>query len=146
MISVILGVVLVGTIIWIIWFDKRNPPKELHVQSPWFEQIINRKKTVELRVGPLSKYRDLVNQVIFITNGTIRIPVQVISAYHYRTLSECIFMIGWKNCAPHAVDFDDAVILYRDIKKGETPYATRVFSDQRVQENGGITALTIIPV
>lgn len=146
MISVILGVVFVGIIVWIIWFDKRNPPKELHVQSPWLEHIMNGKKTVEGRVGPLSKYRNLVNQVIFITNGTIRISVQVLSIQHYPTLTDYISAVGWKNCAPHAVDFDDAVLLYRNVNVGEPPFITRVFSDQRIQENGGITALTIIPV
>jgi len=142
----ILGVSIVALVVWIIWFDKRNPPQELFIQSPWFEQIINGKKIIEGRVAPLSKYKGLVNQVIRITNGRLRMRVQVLSVQHYPTLTSYIASVGWQNCAPHAVDYEDAVRKYRAVSTGEHPYGTLVFSDKRIQEKGGITALTIIPV
>jgi len=139
----ILGVGIIAIVVWIIWFDNHNPPQELFIQSPWFEQIIAGKKTIEGRVAPLSKYKGLVNQVIRITNGRLRMRVQVLSVQHYPTLTSYIASVGWQNCAPHAVDYEDAVRKYRAVSTG---HGTVVFSDQRIQEKGGITALTIIPL
>lgn len=142
----ILAFGIITILIWIIWFDKRNPPQELFIQSPWFEQIISGRKIVEGRVAPLSKYKGLVNQVIRITNGRLRMRVQVLSVQHYPTLISYITSVGWQNCAPHAVNYDDAVQKYLDVTTGDPPFGSQVFSEQRIKEKGGITALTIIPV
>ena len=149
--DIILGILFMGIIACIFGFAWDYHPEVLHVQSPWFEQIVNGEKTIVACVGPLSYYKKLVNQVITVRNyrRNTYINVQIIAVQHFDTLIEYISAVGWKNCAPRAVDFDDAVHKYRMTRTGYTnhpPHGTLVFSNENIQWSGGINALTIIPV
>lgn len=112
----------------------------IHVREPWFGEIAARRKTVEARVGPLSRYRHLKGGSVVIHGGARQVRATVVDVRHYDSLEEYLAGEGWERAAPHTGDLGAATEAYLSVYRG---YGDQVFAPDRVQLAGGICALVL---
>jgi ASC-1-like (ASCH) protein len=112
------------------------------IQSPWYEEIISGKKTIEGRVGKEDKFRHLVGKKLVIKNPNKKKEniVKVIDLKHYDSLDEYVDASGWENIAPHRSSSDDTLVAYRSIYDRD---GNQVFSDENIALKGGMNAIYI---
>lgn len=111
----------------------------LHVQSPWFEEIVAGRKIIEGRSGTYEEFSKYLGQDIIITNGIRTIRVTITHVEHFDSLREYLEKY-WKEAASHTSSFEDAYDAYINVKK---PDGSLVFREERVKQRGGINALFI---
>jgi len=123
------------------------------IQEPWISSVgdpdVSKRKTIEGRVGKLSKHIDLVGKVGKIidvnkqTGDTKFLFVKIKFIRHYDTLIEYLEAEGWKNAAPQAISFMDAIQQYSQITSinTNTGELLKVFADSRVEAEGGVNAI-----
>jgi len=119
---------------------------DMNVQEPWFSEIgnpnIHQRKTVEGRVGNEQKHNYLIGKIVRIVTDNKYLFVKVKTVKHYDTLVDYLRAEGWKNVAPQASSYMDALEKYSQVttldKEGKI---TKVFADKRIEEEGGINAL-----
>jgi ASC-1-like (ASCH) protein len=136
----------------------------LEVQEPWFSQCIfhdqatGRRKTVEGRVGT-NKWAHLAPEngkhavvcIRCVTSGAI-LHARVTSVRMYGSLNEYLDR-EWGNACPAAQCIAEAVTAYanvwttsKDLGRDAAPVGQRiqVFSDERVEARGGMTAIEFV--
>lgn len=117
----------------------------MDVQEPWFSEInkpdIKDRKTVEGRVGKEHKHDYLLNKIVKVVSDNNYLFVRVTRINHYDTLVEYLQAEGWKNVAPQASSYIDALERYSQIMTEKEGQIIKVFSDKRIEEEGGINAL-----
>jgi len=91
----------------------------MQVQEPWFSFIgepdIRKRKTVEGRVGPISKHIELVGKEGRIYSDDRHLYAKVKFIRHYDTLEDYLQAEGWMNAAPHAISYMDALEKYSQV-------------------------------
>lgn len=116
----------------------------LHVQEPWYGEILSGRKDIEGRTGGPNKFAAWVGHPVRITNGTKSSAVFTVSAVrHYPNLRAYLETEGWERVAPHTGSAVGAVRAYRAITMKDN---VQVFSDKRVTTRGGICALELAPL
>ena len=112
----------------------------LHIQEPWFSEIINGRKTVEGRTGNSNKFKSFIGGSIIVTNGKSSETMFVKDVRHYNNLDNYIKNEGWEKIAPHTGSDEMTRKAYDLItmKNG-----IHVFSEKRVEERGGICAIEL---
>ena len=111
----------------------------MHIQDPWFTEILMGRKTVEGRVGSIpSKYAVYVGGQMKIECDNLSTIVKVNMIIHYQNL-ESYLRNEWRRAAPHVGSLEEARSAYMAILDEGFP----VFSDERVKKNGGINAIYI---
>lgn len=111
---------------------------EMHIQSPWYEEIMSGRKTIEGRAGSLEKYNHLIGKVISITNGKEYNNVRVTDIKHYNSLEEYIKNSGWNRIAPHTKSEEETFEAYYKIYDRN---GNQVFSETNVKKRGGMNAI-----
>lgn len=111
---------------------------KLYVQSPWYEEIVSGKKTIEGRSGPYQKFKEWIGGELALENKNSKIIVKVIDVKHYDTLEEYIDKSNWKNIAPHMDSREETIQAYRDIIDRDGHH---VFSDENIKSHGGMNAI-----
>lgn len=114
---------------------------KLHVQDPWFTEIVNGNKIIEGRTGSPGDHDDIAECDLNITNGKETIDKMIIKVVHFNTLVEYLEACGWYNVAPHTGSLEGAIRAYRAIKNPRGEY---VFSDEKIESKGGINALFLM--
>ena len=110
----------------------------MYVQSPWYEEIVSGRKTIEGRPGRIDKFKALINTTIILKNKQNSITAFVTDVKHYDTLAEYVDGSGWENIAPHANSRDDTIKLYHNIMDRD---GNQVFSDKSIRQRGGMNAI-----
>lgn len=112
----------------------------LHIQEPWFSEILSGRKTVEGRSGSDKKFAGWIGKSIVITNGESESSVEVTNVTHYSNLQEYLRSEGWERVAPHTGSIDGALEAYLNVKMRG---GAQVFGEKRVEEKGGICAIEL---
>ena len=118
----------------------KNKKQTLHIQEPWFTEIINGRKTVEGRTGNSNKFKYLIGSSIIVTNGTNSETMFVKDVRHYNNLDDYIENEGWNKIAPHTGSNKMTRKAYDSITMKNGIF---VFSERRVAERGGICAIEL---
>lgn len=117
--------------------------KKMFVQSPWLEEIAAGRKTTEGRVGPDGKYKDWIGEEVMFVNDQLEVPAKVTDVIHYDNLESYMNGEGWKKCAPHVESEKKAYEAYHAIVMAKKGKNKQVFSDKRIDKNGGINAIRL---
>ena len=110
--------------------------RELNVQQPWFDEIMNGRKTVEGRVGKLEQFNYKGKRIAFKYASEIVIAV-VSDVVHYDSLDAYIRGEGFAKVAPQTDSDDAAIAAYLSVTADDK----QVFDSQRVTNEGGIVAI-----
>lgn len=108
----------------------------MHVQSPWYDEILSERKIIEGRNGPMDKF--INRKKMIIKNDVDFALVDVIDVKHYNNLHEYVNGSGWENIAPHVSSYEETILEYRKIKDSKGEY---VFSDDMIKSKGGMNAI-----
>lgn len=114
--------------------------KVIHVQEPWYTEIVKGRKTVEGRTGPEKKYSKLIGSLVRITNGTNSVVCKLKKVRHYKDLATYIHTEGREYIAPHIESVYDTFIAYQSIVDND---GNAVFSPENINKEGGICALDL---
>jgi ASC-1-like (ASCH) protein len=118
----------------------------LRVQEPWFSEIIAGRKTIEGRAGKAGDRDEWVGTLINVMLDDDRerlATFEVMSIRHYDNLMDYLMAEGWVNCAPHAINFADAVEKYIAV---ENYLGNKIFSASEIERRGGINAIKLSKV
>lgn len=142
----ILFIALLGLLALYAYRTKRVPCI-LHVQEPWFSEIVAGRKTVEGRVGGTFKMQEFQSRVgtdIYFRCDRRRIRATLIGVTHYPSLAVYIQSVGFATCAPQTTNDFEAKQAYLGVCiDNGSMLPIQVFSPDRVTEGGGICALKI---
>ena len=116
-------------------------PQEIHVQEPWFSEIVSGRKTIEGKVGPFRKYSGWGGRTVIFHNGPRRVTAVIRAVRHYPTLDEYLRDEGWQTVAPHTGSFAEAKTAYLAIRRAD---GWQVFAEKRIADEGGINALELL--
>lgn len=122
---------------------KRSEDPYMRSDEPWFTEIREGRKTVEVRVGPDGRYEDLIGKTVkFIGPEDQTVGVVVSKVRHYDTLDDLVKKEGWKKIAPQAKTDKAAKEAYSKITiTRRSGLEVEVFSDERVAKLGGVNAV-----
>lgn len=112
----------------------------IFVQDPWFDDMSSGKKKVEVRVGSIDKFSNLVRGRKFkiVAGPGKKLRANVVAMREYKDLASMFKKEGWKEVAPHTSSekaAKDALMMLKN-KAGET-----IFDDDRIKEKGGLTVI-----
>lgn len=112
----------------------QQSPDHKYAGEPWISQIMDGSKTIDVRPGKLEKYEMLVGSTAVYYNKKQgkEITVKVTKVNHYSSLKELVKNEDLSQMAPHiktAAQFIETMHTY--------------FSDERIEEIGGINAIHI---
>lgn len=117
-----------------------DSPLRIHVQEPWFSEIAAGRKSVEGKIGPLSKFQHLVgSRVAFHCEGR-QVLATIVAVRHYDSLDEYLASEGWASTAPHTGSLPAANEAYLAVRRDD---GVRVFAPDRVRGSGGLNALAL---
>jgi len=109
--------------------------RKIDVQQPWDELITQNLKTIEGRVSPPEKWSTYKNQNVQMGSNVVKI----IDVVHYPDLDSYLLEC-WEKAAPQTKSFDEAKQCYLNVVMNQNE---KVFSPERIEKEGGITALHI---
>lgn len=113
----------------------------LDVQEPWFSALVSGRKTVEGRTGPDNKYA--VGETLVLSCEGKQALFKISRVRHFVTLAhycaahDSLALTGIAELTPGQVER-----MYSQISAD----GAQVFAPERVEERGGICALTLVPM
>lgn len=129
-----IAVIVIVLTLLILFFDSKRVDNNLTltVREPWFSYIKSKKKTIESRVGPATKYSRFVgNKVIFKNRHNTHVA-NIIDVRHYPDLVTYLSAENYKLITPNARSMEESKTIHNNI-----------YSDNAIRDQGGINAIVL---